>query len=151
LDPAAHNADFLEADQKYREVYPEAAAEFDARLAGRVPKLSDEERVEQEREGAKRMADYWKSSAEFFALPEHERGRFRHMRVNAFSRSLVRQSLMRWMAAVGGGSSCRPRGALRGSRRRSVRTGPRRARAPASHGDDPEPPLARISRRGARA
>jgi hypothetical protein len=89
------------------------------------------------------------------ALPEEEAEKFRSKPVNPTTWKQLR-TRSRWYTAyphrhATRAPSCRPRGALRrGPRRRSVRTGPRRARAPGSQGGDPEPPLARTAAASAR-
>jgi hypothetical protein len=79
-------------------------------------------------------------------LPDEEAEAFRSMPVNPATWKQLR-TRSRWHMAYPrriartGPAQRMPRGALRGGpRSRSVRTGPRRARAPASQGDDdPEP------------
>jgi hypothetical protein len=172
------NAPFIEANRIYREMYPEAVAALEAKLSAaetlrpcheptnpprsegewitvRAPEVvhldftteaweqvlseveAARERVQQEREIV----------AEMSRLSEAQRARLRRLKVDAASRALLRRMASARLPA----SSSRPRGALRGGpRRRSVRTGPRRARAPSSQqGEDPEPPpLARPPSRG---
>jgi hypothetical protein len=88
---------------------------------------SDEER---------RSREYDEIAEEYFAAPTRTRRRLRSRTVTPTSRHLLRMSAERHLDR-GGPRPC-PRS--RAPRRRSVRAGPRKARAPGSStGDDPEP------------
>jgi hypothetical protein len=105
-----------------------------------VARATIEQEVQATRE---RAAAEMEIVAELNALTDAERGRFRRLTVDPHSRLLLRRR-----ATAGAAPPRRARNSSR-TRRRSVRTSPRRARAPASLAGDSEadPPLA-VPRRG---
>jgi hypothetical protein len=123
--------------------YNSPTEEFTAVLRGTLeqlghsPKAVEEAAAESEKTvqaGLVRIAEEQRIVAEMNRLSEAQRARVRRMKVNPASRALLRRLSSR--------TSRPPRGALRGSPRRSrnIRSRSAKARAPGSRSSDDDPP-----------